>query len=68
MYESCTNKSIFVVSYGIFSLKLGIKATLPLLGHYFLNRCSSDSSYSVGSRIGVSIPAADSTKKTASET
>ena len=35
------NPWLFLIIREIFSLKLGIKSHLPLLGHYFKNKCSS---------------------------
>ena len=51
----------------IFSLKLGIKCHSPLLGHYFQNKCSSESCCCNGSTFGVPIPTVDSTKNTTSK-
>ena len=51
----------------IFSLKLGIKCHLPLLGHYIQNKCSSESCCCIGSTFGVPIPTVDSSKETASK-
>ena len=51
----------------MFTLKLGIKCHLPLLGHYFQNKCSSESCCCIGSPFGVPIQTVDSTKKTASK-
>ena len=38
-----------------------------LLGHYFINKCSSESCRCIGSTCGVPIPTVDYTKKTASK-
>ena len=58
---------MFLTICEIFSIKLGMKAILPLLGHYFQNKCSSKSCCCICSIFGVPIPTADSTKKTASK-
>ena len=70
VYESVTNQVRikgnsweFLTFREIFSLKLGIKCHLPLLGHNFQNKCSSESCYYIGSTFGVPIPTVDSTKK-----
>ena len=74
VYESSTdqvrikgNSWQFLTIREIFSLKLGIKCNLPLLGHYFQNKCSSESCSCIGSTFGVPIPTVDNTKKTASK-
>ena len=58
------NSWLFMTIREIFFLKLGIKSHLPLPGHYFQNKCSSESCCCIGSTFGVSIPTVDSTKKT----
>ena len=74
VYESSTNQVRikgnswqFLTIREIFSLKLGIKCHLPLLGHYFQNKCSSESCCCIGSIFGVPLPTVISTKKTASK-
>ena len=74
VYESSTNQvrikgnsCQFLTIREIFSLKLGIKCRLPLLGHYFQNKCSSERCCCIDSTFGVQIPTVDSTKKTASK-
>ena len=69
VYESSTNQVRikgnswqFLTIREIFSLKLGIKCHLPLLGYYFQNKCSSESCCCIGSTFAVSIPTVDSTK------
>ena len=57
----------FLTIRDISSLKLGIKGHLPLLGHYFQNKCSSESCCCIGSTFGIIIPTVGSTKKTASK-
>ena len=54
IYESSTKKGNswqFLTIREIFSLKLGIKCNLPLLGHYFQNKCSSESCWCIGSTL-----------------
>ena len=60
VYESSTNRVritgnswLFLTIREIFSLKLGIKCHLPLLGHYFQNKCASGSCCCIGSTFGV---------------
>ena len=69
LYESSTNQvrikgnSLqFLTIREIFSLKLGIKCHLPLLGHYFQKKCSSESCCCIGSAFGVPMPTVDSSK------
>ena len=74
VYESSTNQVRikgnswqFLTIREIFSLKLGIKYQLTLLGHYLKHNCSSENCCCIGSTFGVPIPTVDSTKKTASK-
>ena len=71
VYESSTNHVRikgnswqFLTIREIFSLKLGINCHLPLLEHYFKNKCCC----CIGSTFGVPIPTVDKTEKTASKT
>ena len=70
VYDSSTNHVRikgnswqFLTIREIFSLKLGINCHLPLLEHYFQNKCCC----CIGSTFGVPIPTVDKTKKTASK-
>ena len=74
VYDSSTNQVRIngnswqsLTIHEIFSLKLGIKCRIPLLGHYFQNKCLSESCCCIGSTFGVTIPTVDSAKKTASK-
>ena len=74
VYESSTNQVRikgnswqFLTIREIFSLKLGIKCQLTLLGYYIKNKCSLESCCCIGSTFGVPIPTVDSTKKTSSK-
>ena len=44
-----------------------MKCHIPLLGHYFQNKCLSESCCCIGSTFGVPIPNVDSAKTTASK-
>ena len=44
-----------------------LKSHLPLIGHNFQNKCSSESCCFISSTFGVLIPTVDRTKKTASK-
>ena len=50
-----------------FLFKIRYKCHLPLRGHYFQNKCSSESCCCICSTFGVQIPTVDSTKKAASK-
>ena len=70
IYESSTNHVRvkgnswqFLTIREIFSLQLGIKCHLPLLGHYFQNKCLSESCCCIGSTFGVPIPTVESTRR-----
>ena len=71
IYESCTKQreirssSWQFVSFSLYNWV--IKCHSPLLGHYFQNKCLSESRCCIGSTFGVSIPTVEGTKKTVSK-